>query len=303
MKKNKPCYTCRTRCSPCVTEIHNGGQLGINVRIEKDSIGPSGVRLTTFVLKYPRFIHSEFMTHRVFSRNASSSRAIPLEKQIEELKKDIAYPIEFRKNQRGMQAAEALSDEDQIKARAFWQFACQNAIESAEKINGLVPEGVHKQYLNRLLEPFAHISVIVTATDFDNFFALRYHDDAQPEIHELAKQMYEQYKNNRPQRLREGQYHLPFVDFQDTSPIEEKIYRSVACCARVSYNNHDGTTPTVEQNKRLYERLLGSQPIHASPAEHQAMAIGDASVQSGNFRGWIQYRKTLNGENIVDFKK
>lgn len=277
----------------------------IEARIEEDSIGPSGIRITTFVLKYPRFIHSELMTHRVFSRNASSSRAIPLKKQIEDLKQDIAYPIEFRKNKSGMQGGEPLADADQQKARVFWKLACENAIKSAEMINGLDPSGVHKQYLNRLLEPFAHISVILTSTEFNNFFNLRYHKDAQPEINELAKKMYKEYNSSKARILREGEWHLPFVKESDRNGLTktQQLQKSVACCARVSYNNHDGSEPTVEQNKKLYERLLGSQPIHASPAEHQAMAIGDPNVLSGNLKGWIQYRKTLENENMVEFKK
>jgi len=277
----------------------------ISVRIEKDSIGPSKVRLTTFVVKYPRFIHGELMTHRMFSRNASSSRAIPLKKQIEDLKANIAYPIDFRKNKSGMQAGDLLDNQKQFEARFFWEQACENAIKSAEAINALDKDGVHKQYLNRLLEPFAHISVVITSTDFQNFFGLRYHGDAQPEIHELAKQMYLEYQNNKPEVLLEGDWHLPFVGEVDklTLTRTQQLQKSVACSARVSYNNHDGTKTTVEQNERLHNMLLGSQPIHASPAEHQGMAIGDRNVRSGNFVGWIQYRKTLEGENIKEFKK
>jgi len=277
----------------------------IEVRIEEDSTAPSGVRLTTFVLKYPRMIHSELMTHRVFSRNASSSRAIPLEKQIRMLEKDLAYPLEFRKNKKGMQAGNLLDDINQQKARIFWKLAAQNAINSARRINGLDKEGVHKQYLNRLLEPFAHISVILTSTQYDNFFNLRYHEDAQPEIYELAKKMYQEYNGNKPKVLRAGEWHLPFVNEEDRTILThtQQIQKSVACCARVSYNNHDGTTPTTQQNERLYKRLLERTPCHASPAEHQAMAIGDAGVRSGNFSGWIQYRQTLKDHNCTKFTK
>lgn len=277
----------------------------IEARIEADSINKTtGDRITTFVLKYPRFIHAEFMTHRVFSRNASSSRAIPLSTTIKNLREEIAYPLDFRKNKKGMQAGKKLSKEEEFKARFFWEQACENAIQAAEAINTLCPEGVHKQYINRLLEPFSHISVIVTATDYANFFGLRCHDDAQPEIHELADKMYELYKNNEPKKLKAGEWHLPFVNTLDEVhlTLDERIEKSVACCARVSYDNHDGTTPTVKQNKALYDRLLGSQPIHASPAEHQAYASNYGNVQSGNFKGWFQYRKTLLNDTINEFK-
>jgi thymidylate synthase ThyX len=270
----------------------------ITAKIEKDSISPSGVRLTTFVLEYPRFIHSELMTHRAFSRNASSSRAIPLKRQVELLKKNIAFPLKFHKNKPGMQAGEPLEQDAEFRAKFFWEQACNNAIKSAEKINELVPEGVHKQYLNRLLEPFAHISVVVTATDYENFFELRHHKDAQPEIFELARQMKECYTKSQPQRLVEGQWHLPFITEEDgTLETCEQIQKSVACCARVSYKNHDKTDPTIEQNKTLYNRLVNNNPPHLSPTEHQAMSIDDATVRSGNFNGWIQYRQTLRSQS------
>jgi thymidylate synthase ThyX len=277
----------------------------ISAEINKDSIGPSGIRLTTFVLKYPRFIHSEVMTHRTFSRNASSSRAIPLEKQIKMLEQDIAYPEKFLRNKKGMQGGEPFSKDNEQKARIFWKLAAQNAINSARLINGLEEDGAHKQYVNRLLEPFAHISVIVTATDYDNFFNLRYHEDAQPEIYELAKQMYQQYKGGKPEVLMDGEWHLPFITEEDCTNLTktQQLQKSVACCARVSYNNHDGTTPSLEANEKLYNRLLGTQPLHSSPAEHQAMAIGDARVRSGNFRGWVQYRQTLKNESCSKFQK
>lgn len=293
----------------------------IEAKIICDSIGPNGVRLTTYVLKYPRFIHSEFMTHRMFSRNASSSRAIPFEKQLQMIVNDMAMPLEFRKNQKGMQAGEALDEKSQLKAEHAWITAANHAMAWAEKLSEL---GVHKQYVNRLVEPFVHISVVVTGTEYSNFFALRHHSMAQPEIAELARQMWEVYKTNQPYKLQLGCWHLPFVttieianEFaaQDITKIDWSplIKRSVARCARVSYNNHDGTSSTQEQDNALHDRLLAEQPIHASPAEHQAQARehayeGDCQWQctdeefSGNLRGWTQYRKTLKGENITTFE-
>jgi len=283
----------------------------IEAKIIKDSIAPSGVRLTTFVLTYPRFIHAEFMTHRVFSRNASSSRAIPVKKQIQMVKDNPAVPLAFTKNQKGMQGGEALTGLEEQEAIRAWLYARDEAVNYANKLADME---VHKQYANRILEPFAHITVVCTATDFDNFFALRVHSAAQPEIHELARQMYELYRTNKPEKLEAGQYHLPFITQDDFSLNAEwfakvqgegyellQVKRSVARCARVSYLNHEGTVPTIEQDLQLYERLVGSAPIHASPAEHQAMAGTDPNQRSGNFRGWIQYRKTLANENIEQF--
>lgn len=293
----------------------------IEVKIVADSIGwESGVRLTTFVLTYPRFIHSEFMTHRVFSRNASSSRAIPVKKQIDMVRQNPAIPVKFLKNQKGMQGGEPLSDESSAIAVKTWLEGRDRAVEIAEKLASLE---VHKQYANRVLEPYAHISVVCTATDFNNWFALRCHPDAQPEIKEVADAMYELYRTSSPKILYAGQWHLPFItpdDWQaqfqrhcakyqephavpDHERYAEMLQISVARCARVSYLNHDGTNTTLEQDFELYHRLLASTPMHASPAEHQAMAVGDPNVSSGNFKGWIQFRKTIIGENITEFKK
>ncbi len=285
----------------------------IESKIVLDSIGPNDARITTFLLKYPRFIHSEFMTHRAFSRNASSSRAIPFNRQMQMIKDDLAKPLSFRLNQKGMQAGDDL--EDQQIPEQIWKAASEEAIRFAEKLADL---GVHKQYVNRLVEPFAHITVVVTATEFANFFALRHHSMAQPEIAELAKIMWDQYSTNKPQVLKSGEWHLPFVSQEE---IEDHhvhlacmeipgtfenawlplIKSSVARCARTSYLNHDGSKPNAEADYLLYDRLLKDQPIHASPAEHQAKATMMDHF-SGNLFGWLQFRKTLEGENITKFE-
>lgn len=272
----------------------------IKADIVADSVAPSGIRLTTFVLTYPRFIHAEFMTHRVFSRNASSSRAIPVKKSIQMVKDNPVIPLAFTKNQKGMQGGEALDGEAHKAAVAAWLEGRDRAVEIAEKLSDLE---VHKQYANRVLEPYATITVVVTATDWNNFFALRCHPAAQPEICLLATLMWETYSLSNPVDLRVGEWHLPFVALgTGLSSYEEGIKMSVARCARVSYLNHEGKNPTREEDFQLYDRLLGSAPIHASPAEHQARAAGDPNMVSGNFRGWIQYRKTLKNENVEKFE-
>lgn len=297
----------------------------IEAKIVKDSIGPNGARLTTFVLTYPRFIHSELMTHRMLSRNASSSRAIPVKKQIQMVLDNPAIPLAFTKNQKGMQGGEALDGAEHQSAVTAWLDGRDRAVEVA---NVLADLEVHKQYANRVLEPWAHITVVATATDWNNFFALRCHEAAQPEIHALADLMYAAYSTNKPQPLEEGQWHLPFINeslssekvfgemgnkistpegTEWTIPVgwefnDELIKRSVARCARVSYLNHDGTETTVEQDLTLYGRLLGGIPIHASPAEHQGMASSDSDLRSGNLHGFVQYRKTLTNENITEYK-
>jgi thymidylate synthase ThyX len=293
----------------------------IEAKIIKDSLGPSGVRLTTFVLTYPRFIHSEVMTHRMFSRNASSSRAIPVKKQIQMVIDNPAIPLAFTKNKPGMQGGEVLTGKEHDTALGYWLDGRDEMVKFAERFANL---GVHKQYANRLLEPWSHITVVLTATDFDNFFALRYHEMAQPEICQLAKQIWELYSITEPMHLKAGEWHLPFMEDETKYELlmddlaikqienystevfenmdENAIKCSVARCARVSYLNHFGKNPTLAEDLQLYDRLVGSNPRHCSPAEHQAMAVGDPNVRSGNFRGWIQYRKTIENENITKFK-
>lgn len=272
----------------------------IETKIVADSIAPSGVRLTTFVLTYPRFIHAEVMTHRMFSRNASSSRAIPVKKQIQMVIDNPAIPLAFTKNKAGMQGGEALSGDEHEAAVNAWLEARDCAVTMANELAALE---VHKQYANRILEPFAHITVVCTATDYSNFFALRVHEAAQPEIHELAKQMYELYSSNEPKELSEGEIHLPFISDVERSSckLEVLVKMSVARCARVSYLNHEGKTPTLDEDLKLYDRLVGSAPIHASPAEHQAHAETDPELRSGNFRGWTQYRQTLKDQNVTKY--
>lgn len=286
----------------------------ITAKIIADSISPAGVRLTTMQLLYPRFIHSEFMTHRVFSRNASSSRAIPVKKMIEMLIADPAMPVYWGSNKAGMQAGAELEGNDLYHVKALWLGCLSEAITIAAS---LVDRGLHKQIANRILEPWAHIGVVVTATNWDNFYNLRRHPDAQPEIHELADRMWEAHETGpMPTQLNPGDWHLPYVSENDKDMIcfdmgkgsdrkpefiDTAIKLSVARCARVSYLTHDGLTPDLKKDIELYDRLVGSIPIHASPAEHQAtpdIKFMDNTTWHnpelhGNFTGWKQFRKIL----------
>jgi len=295
--------------------------------------------LITFQLRYPRFIHAEVMTHRLFSRNASSSRAIPVETMIKNIIADTAMPIHWGKNQSGMQAHEEqdtlvnIGDEFPheslvtASAAGAWCVARDKAIKVATAFH---KAGYHKQVVNRILEPFMHIDVIVTASNFDNFFWLRRHPDAQPEIRVLADAMWEALQASTPHRLNPGEWHLPYVrEIEKTMraprelapgvivieavTTEVLIKLSVARCARVSYLTHDGKEPDFAKDVALYERLVGSEPLHASPAEHQAIPDEpnwyDGGVQwdradlSGNFDGgWVQYRKTLSGEHCDKYE-
>ena len=258
------------------------------VKIVADSISESGKRITTFQLKYPRFLHSEIMTHRVFSRNSSSSRAVPVLRMIEQVRTNPAMPIHWGKNQSGMQAKEELSGIALDMAEDAWKNAAIEASIIADKMMNL---GAHKQIVNRILEPFQHMHTVLTATEFDNFFELRIHEDAQPEIYALALTMKQAMDNSEPRILKVGEWHLPYVkETNMNSTLACKI--SAARCCRVSYLKHDGSNPSIDEDLALFERLVGSEPLHASPLEHQATPhkIGACGF-SGNLKDWAQYRK------------
>lgn len=254
----------------------------MSAKIVKDSIY-NGNRLTTLELEYPKYIHAEFLTHRAFSRNSSSSRAIPIDKLIEQCETDWVEPI-FLYNQKGMTAKDYLLDEDLDEACYLWHTAMTEAVASARALNKL---GVHKQVVNRLLEPFTTITTLVSATEWDNFFKLRLHPDAQQEIQELAKEIKYAISQSTPIKMDIGHWHLPYIQ-----PNEEYLDLNVlkrlssARCARVSYLNH-GRTNSVETDLDLADRLI--EAGHASPMEHIATPTS-LDNPTGNFVQWNQYR-------------
>ncbi len=254
-------------------------------KIILDSISHDGARLTTMQLTYPRFIHSEFMTHRVFSRNAASSRAIPVAKMIDQVRDHPAMPIHWGKNQPGMQAREEVTDIP--SSIHHWRLAAMDAANHAERMNNI---GLHKQVVNRILEPFQWMHTIVTATDWDNFFKLRLHPDADPNIYELARVMKEAMDGSVPD-VRTA--HFPYCDeFSNVvCPIDIVAYVSAARCARVSYLNHDGTAPDKEKDIALAEMLIDAG--HASPFEHAAFRLPCAADRCANFAGWESYRSEI----------
>ena len=316
----------------------------ITAKILLDSVNPAGNRITTWILTYPRFIHAEFMTHRVFSRNASSSRAIPVKKMLEDVKNNPAMPVFWGKNQSGMQAKEELDNTEKYaevrkdlkygegllittkkqEAKREWLLARDEMVARVEKLNEI---GLHKQIANRLLEPWMNITVIATATDHENFLSLRAHEDTQPEFQDLAYKMLDLYQSNVPNKLKEGEWHIPFGDNLDHKIIwkmvqesshektpygvevskkthfnDENLFRetaikiSTARCARVSYLNFEGKDDYTKDIE-LHDILKNSG--HWSPFEHCAIALS-TNEYSGNFKGWKQYRKMFNGENRSD---
>lgn len=276
----------------------------IQAKVIADSVAAHGGRITTLQLRYPRFIHAEFLTHRNFSRNASSSRAIPTAALIEQVRTNPAMPVHWGKNQPGMQAREELASEwerDQVKEH--WLAAASKAAATAQS---MLTIGAHKQIVNRILEPFLHIDVVVTSTDFTNFFALRDHPDAQPEMQELARAMRRAIDESIPEQLGDDDWHLPYVFANEIEaavdgPLSNDqpedwdllLKLSTARCARVSYLKHDQSAPSIHDDLRLYGRLVGSEPRHASPCEHQATPFADPKQRSRNFVGWLQYRELV----------
>lgn len=271
----------------------------ITAKVIQDSLSESGVRITTLELEYPRFIHSEFMTHRVFSRNAASSRAIPINKMIDLVLAEPASPCEWGANQAGMQAGGII--DSPAMAKYTWKQAAKRAVESAKELQAL---GLHKQIVNRVLEPFQTMKTVVTATEFDNFMELRNHEDAQPEIQVLARIMADVMAASEPMQLDNGEWHVPYVNrkkFDGTVRYfsngiflteEEALMVSASCCAQVSYRLLDDS---LDKALFVYDKLVNSRPIHASPFEHQAMSTArlQTNQYSGNLRGMLQYRKTL----------
>lgn len=264
----------------------------ITVKVIEDSTCAAGVRLATLQLCYPRFVHAEFMTHRVFSRNASSSRAIPVKRMLEMVRNEPAMPVHWGANQPGMQARDELKGRYLDRAKELWLSAANCAAGIAEEMQDL---GLHKQVANRILEPFQHISVVLTATEWDNFFALRDHPDADPNIQALAAEMGYAMCKSEPTMLEVGDWHLPYVSREERRnlSIEVQLKVSAARCARVSYLNHDGSHPDIEKDIDLHDKLVGANPPHMSPVEHQARCRGLSTGWSGNFRSWEQYRKLL----------
>ena len=265
------------------------------VKVVEDSLSPGGVRLTTLTLKYPRAIHAELMTHRMFSRNASSSRAIPVRKIRQDARTGMMWPVWWGANQPGMQARAELTGWRLTASKLVWAMLGYVSIAGAWTLDKL---GLHKQIANRVIEPFSHITVVLTGTEdaFGNFFNLRCHPDAQPEMHVLAERVYEALQASTPKKLYDGDWHLPFVSAEERQKhtVDKLLRLSVARCARVSYLNHDGSNPDPGKDVKLHDDLLKAP--HISPFEHQATPSVNSEKASGNLTGWIQYRKTFPNE-------
>ena len=262
----------------------------ISARVVADSINSKGDRLTTLECRYPLFIHAQIMTHRAFSRNAASNRAIPVKKLIERTRKDMAIPTLFGANQPGMQAGEEVSNFSRLLLSGLWKLAGHTACNFAYLAQWL---GLHKQHANRLMMPFQHIDVIISSTEWDNFFKLRLDSASQPEIQRLAQEIADELTVSTPVKLEEGEWHLPYIGIGDKDlTLEDQKLVSAARCARVSYLNHDKTNPDRKKDLALAKSLAESG--HWSPFEHVAV---EGETHTGNFKGWKQFRKILESHH------
>lgn len=271
-----------------------------DAQIVADSISPDGVRLTTMLLTLPRYLLPEFNTHRAFSRNSQSSRARPLAKTLADIEADPFTPSEWGSNQAGMQAGAPLAGRDAMLARAEWEAATADAVRHARRLGEL---GVHKQTANRVVEPYMWHTVLVTATSWANFFALRVHPDAQPDIARVARMALSEYTASTAFLVPDGSWHLPLLRADELSRVDSSnvaywVKVSVGRCARVSYLTHAGLRD-LAADVELHDQLLASR--HMSPFEHVARpmtaAEGGPSAFSGNFAGWHQYRKDIAHED------
>jgi thymidylate synthase ThyX len=262
----------------------------IQAKIIKDSINRLDTRLTTWELTYPRFIHSEIMTHRTLSKNSASSRAIPVSKMIKNIEDNPAMPERWGKTGKGMQDHGELDMGSTRVCQELWLSARDQMISVTQK---LLDQKLHKQVANRILEPFSHMTIICSGTEWENFFSLRAHPDAQPEFQILAYKMLDLYNESIPDNLGWGDWHIPYyTDLLEDLSIEDKLKVATARCARVSYLNFDGKIE-IAKDIELHDMLLESG--HFSPFEHCAQTVWFPDLfNSSNFGpGYAQYRKTL----------
>lgn len=291
------------------------GKAGITAQIVADSVSPAGKRITTYQLRYPRIIHAEFMTHRLFSRNASSTRAVPIKSISSIVEDEPFYPMIWGANKAGMQSDNLLASGDAVKCQSIWKDLMDKTITACRAMSDI---GLHKQWAGRPLEPFSMMNTILTTTEKENWNWLRRHSAAQPEIQELANIMYQCDSASTPLLLNEGEWHLPFIttsregDFLSYSvedmpvKLEDAKRISASACAQVSYRKND---LSLSKANDLWDRLIESEPVHASPIEHQATPIIEETMWmdtpgithvdragklwSGNFQGWIQHRQLI----------
>jgi len=279
--------------------------------------GDNCPNLYTIRMRYPRIIHGEILTHRVFSRNGRSSRAVPVKTMLAELMQIPFVPWHWGKNQKGMQASEECNEMIKIPdwgdvnfhgtpktyshtREEAWLSARDAAVSHAE---AFMAAGYHKQIVNRLLEPFAWMDTLVTSTSWNNFLHLRDHVDAEPHLKDLARMVRQAIEEADVEKIEHDNWHLPYITQEDRENLGghkmNLIKVSAARCARISYKPFNGDA-SYEAELARYDGLVTSDRIHASPMEHQASPDSHwlDPMYSGNFIGWAQYRKLIKGEYV-----
>lgn len=310
----------------------------ISATIIADSINANGIRMTSMELEYPRFILAEVNTHRALSKNSASSRAIPIKTMHEQIRKSPAMPVHWGKNQAGMSAKEQLTGLELEDVIALWDEAREFGLSIASRMEAA---GLHKQIANRRTEPDMLMKTVISGTEWSNLLWLRTHYAAQPEFRVLADLVHSSLTLSTPTLLAPGEWHLPYIHSErncngdmsyyaysdlstEISLMQARII-SASCCAQVSYRKNDDS---YAKALKVYRQLIESQPVHASPVEHQATPIkprtfwqralgkyfteeGITHVDangvrwSGNLKDWIQFRKLIpneaNHSNIEDY--
>lgn len=264
----------------------------ITAKVICDSISEQGIRITTLEVEAPRIILAEINTHNAISKNCSSTRAITLKKAIQQIRDNGFEPLYLGKKQSGMSAEVEINSESKLHALYLWNEAKDEMIHIVERLDDECE--LHKQISGRLLEPFQMVKQVLTATDWENFFNLRLHRDSQPEICMLAYKIYKAIEDSKPQLLKSGEWHLPYLltntdnVFDSETPyscfyrdedgytvehlltLEQALKYSAARCASVSYRTEE---MTFDKAENIFSRLLEADVLHSSPAEHQATPI------------------------------
>lgn len=314
------------------------GQAQMQVEVilaSRNAAMPDEKPLVTLRMRYPRPIHGELMTHRMFSRNARSSRAVPVKTMLDEVRNAPFVPWHWGLNQKGMQADEECNTKVAIRfdspphhfehTREYAWLTVKDYV--ADQAESFMNAGYHKQIVNRLLEPFSWIDTLITSNRWDNFLWLRDHKDAEPHLQDLARLVKQALDEAVAYELWPGHWHLPYITEEDleqtrymsTSVAWEWLRKiSAARCARISYKPFDGDS-SYEAELRRYDQLVTSDRVHASPTEHQAtpdtkelrdfLPVSKTDKKPietvefwmhpelhGNLPGWIQARKLIPNE-------
>lgn len=298
----------------------SNNQMRVSVILDSISTG-ARLRLTTIHVRVPRIIWPEILTHRMFGRNARSSRAVPAKTMLREIRETPFVPWRWTANQPGMKGKQGheeqvniseitgTKDDDLVSRENAWLTGRDKAVELAE---AFAESGYHKQIFNRLVEPYMWIDGLITSCQWNNFFWLRDHEDAEPHFEDAAKLIRQAFSESNAQEIRPGEWHLPYIDdkdrdeaktrFGDDQETAEAFLRkiSAARCARISYAPFDGDASYEAELKR-YDLLVRSDRVHASPLEHQAtpdrkLVTGDwdSPHLHGNLPGFIQARKLVS---------